>query len=72
MDLTTICRGCAHLMKHQMFKTLNTHRALHTSLTVLRKKVKEEKPVIQYIGEHHKKARRIYLWGNTKTGALGL
>jgi len=44
------------------------------SLSTLRKlcaQTKKELEVKDYTGEHHKRAKRVYLWGNARTGALG-
>lgn len=48
---------------------------MHTSNQMLKRKKaweQPEKPVTTYVGKHHKRANRIYLWGNAKTGALGM
>lgn len=46
-------------------------RSFTGSQVVKKQKSFEEKPVIKYIGKHHKRAKRIYLWGDATTGALG-
>ncbi|XP_067933148.1 RCC1-like G exchanging factor-like protein [Watersipora subatra] len=46
------------------------NRSFSTSRIFLKKQ--EEKPLLKYIGKHHTRAKRIYVWGNTRTGALGV
>lgn len=44
--------------------------ALSTS-TVMNRHREKEMVTEQFIGKNHKKAKRMYVWGNTRTGALG-
>lgn len=72
MELKYVCQRCTTIIRTAIQnhrRTLTRH--ISSTHNALRTHIPDEQPVNKYIGKHHKRAKRVYLWGNTRTGALG-
>ena len=65
-ESSRICRLC--LLKRLQLRHM-ANRSFSLSDAMM--KQPKEKPVMKYIGKNHHRAKRIYVWGKTHTGALG-